>query len=113
MLFDFLPVKGGHLRADYMRQHQDAIHYLDDVLAPFLERLTCRMVLYADHGTLILDKNTEISDIGDMEYTCSEGWTRIPVIIRSPETGVGTNEELISLMELNPIIISLSEKKPY
>ena len=113
MLFDFLPVKGGHLRADYMRQHQDAIHYLDDVLAPFLERLTCRMVLYADHGTLILDKNTEISDIGDMEYTCSEGWTRIPVIIRSPETGVGTNEELISLVELNPIIICLLKGEDY
>lgn len=113
MLFDFLPVKGGHLRADYKRQHRDAIHYLDDVLAPFLERLSCRMVLYADHGTLILDKDTEISDIEDTEYTCSEGWTRIPIIIRSPETGVGENGKLISLMEFNSIVVNLLNGKDY
>lgn len=113
MLFDFLPVKGGHLRADYKRQHHDAIHYLDDVLAPFLERLSCKMVLYADHGTLILDKDTEISDIEDTEYTCSEGWTRIPMIIRSPETGVGENGKLISLMEFNSIVISLLNGEDY
>lgn len=113
MLFDFLPVKGGHLRADYKRQHRDAIHYLDDVLAPFLERLSCRMVLYADHGTLILDKDTEISDIEDTEYTCSEGWTRIPMIIRSPETGVGENGKLISLMEFNSIVVNLLNGKDY
>ncbi len=113
MLFDFLPVKGGRLRADYKKQHQDAIRYLDDVLAPFLERLSCRMVLYADHGTLILDKDAEITEIGDTEYTCSEGWTRIPLIIRSPETGVGESGELISLMELNSIIISLLKKEDY
>lgn len=113
MLFDFLPVKGGHLRTDYKRQHQDAIHYLDDVLAPFLERLSCRMVIYADHGTLILDKDIKLPEVDDMEYTCSEGWTRIPMIIRSPETGVGANDGLISLMELNPIIISLLKGEDY
>lgn len=113
MLFDFLPMKGGHLRADYERQHQDAIHYLDDVLAPFLEKLSCRMVFYADHGTLILNRDAEISEIGDTEYTCSEGWTRIPLIIRSPETGVGRSGELISLMELGSIIVSLLNREDY
>jgi len=113
MLFDFLPAKGGGLRADYEAQHKDALRYLDDVLEPFLERFTCRMVLYADHGNLILDKGTEITEIGDTEYTCSEGWTRIPLVIRSPEAGVGKNDSLISLMELNSIVVSLLLKQSY
>ncbi len=113
MLFDFLPVKGGHLRADYRRQHQDAIHYLDDVLAPFLEKLPCRMVVYADHGTLVLEKETKLSEVENMEYTCSESWTRIPFIIRSPETGVGACDKLISLMEISSVITSLLNKEDY
>lgn len=113
LLFDFLPVKGGHLRADYKKQHQDAIRYLDDVLTPLLAKVSCRIVLYADHGTLILDKDAELSEVEDMAYTCSEGWTRIPVAIRSPETGVGKSDELISLMELGSMVESLLEKKDY
>lgn len=113
LLFDFLPMKGGHLRTDYKRQHRDAIRYLDDVLAPFLENLSCRMVLYADHGTLILDQDTELSEVENMEYTCSEGWTRIPLAIRSPETGVGKCDDLISLMEIGSMVISLLKKENY
>ncbi len=113
MLFDFLPAKGGGLRADYEAQHRDALRYLDDVLEPFLERLTCRMLLFADHGNLILDKDAKLTEIGDTEYTCSEGWTRIPLVIRSPEGGVGKNGSLISLMELNSIVVSLLFKQSY
>lgn len=113
LLFDFLPMKGGHLRTDYKRQHRDAIRYLDDVLTPFLEKLSCRMVLYADHGTLILDRDTELSEVENMEYICSEGWTRIPLAIRSPETGVGKCDDLISLMEIGPMVISLLKKENY
>lgn len=113
MLFDFLPAKGGRLRADYKAQHQDAVRYLDDVLEPFLLKLSCRMVLYADHGNLILDKDTKLEEIKDMEYICSEGWTRIPIAIRSPEEGTGKNADLISLMELNSMIVSLLTGKSY
>ena len=113
MLFDFLPVKGGRLRADYKAQHQDAVRYLDDVLEPFLLKLSCRMVLYADHGNLILEKDTKLSEVKDMEYVCSEGWTRIPLMIRCPEMGIGKNDDLISLTELNSMLVSLLNKEDY
>jgi len=113
MLFDFLPVKGGHLRTDYAKQHADAVRYLDDVLEPLLNPMKCRMVIYADHGNLILDYHTKLSEIGDMEYTCSESWIRIPLILRSPQTGVGTDDRLISLMQLNNMVISLLQKDTY
>lgn len=113
MLFDFLPAKGGRLRADYAKQHDDAIRYLDDVTEPLLRPVKCRMLVYADHGNLILDYNTKISEVRDMEYTCSEGWTRIPLILRSPEMGAGTDDSLLSLMELNKMVISLLRQEVY
>ena len=113
MLFDFLPVKGGHLRTDYKKQHEDAIHYLDDVVEPLLRPMRCRMLLFADHGNLILDYDAKLSEIGEMEYVCSEGWTRIPMAIRSPEMGRGEDGRLISLMELNSMMVSLLQRKAY
>lgn len=113
MLFDFLPAKGGHLRADYKKQHEDSIRYLDDVIEPLLSPMQCRMLIYADHGNLLLDYNTKLSEIDDMEYTCSEGWTRIPLIMRSPEVGIGTDNRLASLMQLNNMMISLLQCTTY
>jgi len=113
MLFDFLPAKGGRLRTDYKKQHQDALRYLDDILEPFFSKLSCKMVIYADHGTLILDRDAELSEIGDMEYVCSEGWTGIPLWLRCSETGVGQNAGLISLMELNSVVVSLLKGENY
>ena len=49
MLFDYLPQKGGKLRADYKKQHEDSLKYLDDVVTPFFEKLKCKMVVFADH----------------------------------------------------------------
>lgn len=113
MLFDFLPMKGGHLRTDYKRQHEDAIHYLDDVVEPLLRPMKCRMLIFADHGNLILDYDTKLSEVGEMEYTCSEGWTRIPMAIRSPEMGTEVDDRLISLMELNNMVVSLLQQEKY
>lgn len=113
MLFDFLPMKGGKLRTDYAKQHEDAIHYLDDVVEPLLRPMRCRKVLFADHGNLILDQDTELSEVNDPEYTCSRGWTRIPLAVCSPEMGAGTDSRLISLMELNNIVISLLKENAY
>lgn len=113
MLFDFLPQKGGKLRTDYDRQHMDALRYLDDILSPLLKPLDCRMLIYADHGNLILEHGCSIQDIQEMKFTCAEEWIRIPYIIRSPEMGVGKSGGLISLMSLNDIIICLLERKAY
>ena len=112
-LFDFLPVKVEQHRTDYKRQHDDAIQYLDDVMEPLLRPMPCAMVLYADHGNLIVDYNTTLSEIGETEYTCSEGWTQIPLALRAPQMGVGIDNKLISLMQLNEIVVSLLTQKSY
>lgn len=113
MLFDFLPQKGGKLRTDYERQHSDSLRYLDDTLAPMLNLLNCRMLAYADHGNLILEKKCNVLDIHETKFTCAEEWIRIPYVIRSPEMGVGRSRKLISLMSLNDIVVCLLEHKSY
>lgn len=113
MLFDFLPQKGGQLRTDYEKQHRDSLRYLDDVLSPLLEPLRCRMLVYADHGNLILEKGCNLRDIHETKFTCAQEWVRIPYIVRSPEMGVGRSNELISLMSLNDIVSCLLRQKAY
>lgn len=113
MLFDYLPAKGGRLRTDYERQHRDSLRYLDDILSPLLKPLNCRMLVYADHGNLILDKTCDVRDIHETKFTCAQEWIRIPYIIRSPEMGAGRSGSLISLMSLNDIVICLLNQKAY
>ena len=113
MLFDYLPQKGGKLRADYKKQHEDSLRYLDDVATPFFEKLKCKMVVFADHGNLILDKNTEIQDVNDLDFTCSAEWTEIPLLIRNSKMGVGVSNKIISLIEIPEIIKSLLEGRDY
>lgn len=113
LLFDFLPQKGGKLRTDYNRQHTDALRYIDDVTAPFVERLMCNMVLYADHGNLILDADSKISDVRDIDYTCSEQWTQIPLVVKSLHQGKEENDMLMSLKCISDIIISLLKNEKY
>lgn len=113
MLFDYLPQKGGRLRVDYRKQHDDALRYLDDVVAPFFEKMKCKMVIYADHGNLILDKETKIEEVGDLEFTCSAGWTEIPLLVRNSKMGTGTNDNLMSLSEIPNIICALLDDTNY
>lgn len=113
MLFDFLPQKGGRLRTDYEKQHIDALRYLDDTVTPLINKMKCRMVIYADHGNLILNKDSKLEEIPKLEYTCAEEWIRIPYMIQSPEQGSGTDSRIISLMSLNEIVISLMQNKAF
>lgn len=113
MLFDFLPQKGGKLRTDYKKQHIDSLCYLDDILAPMLHLLNCRMLAYADHGNLVLEQTCNVMDIHETKFTCAEEWIRIPYVIRSPEMGVGRSRGVTSLMSLNDIVICLLEQKAY
>ncbi len=78
-----------------------------------LRPLKCRMAIYADHGNLVLGYDSKLSDVGALEYTCSEGWTRIPLALRAPELGVGTDGRLISLMELNTMLERLLTAESY
>lgn len=113
ILFDYLPQKGGGLRTDYEQQHLDALHYLDDVVPPLIQPMKCRMLIYADHGNLILKPGCRIEDVKKTKLTCDEEWVHIPYIIRAPELGRGRCNKLMSLMSLNDIMINLLEKKVY
>ena len=113
MLFDYLPKKKGSLRTDYETQHRDALRYLDDQLSFMLERLRCRTVIFADHGNLILPPGTQLLNIKKADFTASEEWLRIPLVIMAPESATGKDSRLISLMELNNIVISLLRQKEF
>ena len=113
MLFDYLPKKGGKLRIDYPTQYQDAMRYINDTIAPFLENISCKVVLYADHGTMILPQDTKLEDVHPNEYDCHEDWIRIPLAIISPKMSPRNDERLISLMELNDIAIALLNDEPF
>lgn len=113
MLFDYLPAKGGKLRADYVQQHKDALRYLDDVLTPFIKRLPCAMLLFADHGNLVLEKDTKEEDVLETKLTFDEEWIQIPMVIKAPFMDAGENHALLSLMSLNDIVISLLQKMKY
>lgn len=113
MLFDFLPQKGGKLRTDYERQHSDALRYLDDVVSPIFGAMRCRMLVYADHGNLILHENSKIEDIKRSKLMYDEEWIHIPYIIYSPDVEPGKCEKLISLMSLNDVMLGLLRRKAY
>lgn len=113
MLFDFLPKRGSCLRTDYTRQHDDALRYLDERLSAMLEQLSCRTVIFADHGTLMLPEGTQLADIKESAFAAGEEWLRIPLAVFSPETGTGTDGRLISLMRINDIVISLLQEKEF
>lgn len=111
ILFDYLSKNGGRLRVDYEKQQRDALRYLDDVVFPLIKRLDCRMVLYADHGNIVLGRDTDIDSIDETMYSFHEDLIQVPIAIKSPEIEICRDEGLVSLMELNNIIISLMKKE--
>lgn len=113
MLFDYLPKRGGKLRTDYIKQQTETLHYIDDTLTPFIERIKCRMVLYADHGNLLLEKNQHVDSINPQYLTCHEDWLRIPFAIISEDNKIGRDDRLFSLLNINDVIITLLENKKY
>ncbi len=112
MLFDYLPSRGGKLRTDYKKQHSDAVHYIDDTLAPFLEQLKCNVLLFADHGNMVLEPETRLEDIPQIEFAAAEDWIHIPfsVAVRFEERC--ENNDLVSLLDLNEIVIGIMRLDP-
>ena len=107
IFFDFLQRNGGKLRTDYEAQKRDSVQYLDDLLAPFLERLHCPMVLFADHGNCVLKAKDSLKDVKYPQLTFGEELIQVPLAIRSKELGAGQSSQICSLMELNEIIVRL------
>lgn len=113
IMFDFLDSKGGGLRTDYIKQQKDALRYLDDVLLPLLSLVNSRIVLYADHGNILLTKEDELEKLNRTKLTFHDDLIQIPLAVKSPERGVGRNKKLISLMELSTIVNCLMRKEIY
>lgn len=111
--FDLLEENGGRIRADYVQQHTDAMKYLDRVLTPFLERMPCRLVVYADHGNILIPKGLSIDEVDPGIFSCNKESIHVPLAIKSPETVRGVSTNLISIMSLNEIICSLLQKKRF
>lgn len=115
IFFDFLKTNGGYYQTDYMLQHRNALHYLDDILFPFLEKLPCKIVLYADHGNIVPDVRQGLECLPAPFFSYSEQLLRIPLAVISPQTKRGWNHELFSLMGINQVMIALlndEEVKP-
>lgn len=109
--FDYLQRNGGEVRTDYDKQHKDALRYLDNVIVPLIEKIPCRLVLFADHGNVLINKKTKISEIEKIKYTFHEDLIRVPLAIKSPEIPVKRDDSLISIIELNTILIGLMNHK--
>lgn len=113
IMFDYLARLGGKIRTNYIEQQHDALHYLDDTLAPFIKRLAIRFVLFADHGNILIEQGEKLEDICASKFSYHEDLIQIPLIIKSPEQDVGQNNNLISLMSLNDIIVCLLQKERF
>lgn len=112
IMFDYLGHNGGRIRTDYSRQQKDSLRYLDDVVVPLIENLQCRMVLYADHGNILIDREADLESIEATKYTFHEDLIQVPFVIKSPEMGIGVDHSLVSIMELNDVVIGLMNKMP-
>ena len=62
---------------------------------------------------MILEPGTERDDIKLMQLTASEDWIRIPLLIRTSNTDGEEEDGLISLMELNDIMLSVISGEEY
>lgn len=111
LLFEYLPQKGGRQRTDFRKQRFDALNYIDDVVSPFLDRMKCQLLLFADHGNLVPDKDAGLSDIDSSYLTSNESWTRIPFIIKSEYIDPGKFGQLNSLLVLPEVINDMLECK--
>ncbi len=113
MLFDFLVQNNGGLRTNYKKQQEEALRYLDDTLAPFINVLPCNMVMFADHGNLVFDRNTTLEDVKTVQLHASEDWIRIPLVVKLNGIKGEENGDLISLLDLNEIMIASMDGKKY
>ena len=112
ILFDYLSADK-KLHTDYYSQHISSLRYVDNLLSPLINGLNINFVLYADHGNLVLPKTMQISKIKNTSYSFGEEMTAIPLAIKMDGMHPEKNKELISLSEINSIVISLLNQDIY
>lgn len=107
ILFDYLPINGGKIKTDYDLQHKESLRYLDDVVSPFLKVLNTKIVLFADHGNIILNQNETLKDIKYPMLTFCSDLIEIPIAIKTNTGMVKRNSSLCSLSNINYFVCSL------
>ncbi len=65
------------------------------------------MILYADHGNILIGKETKLEDVESTKYTFHEDLIQVPLAVKAPEVEIGIDHALISILELNNVIIGL------
>ena len=113
IMFDYLESMGGRVRTDYEKQLADSLDYLDNMLVKFISNLNARWVMFADHGNILIDENEKSEDICFSKYSYHDDLIRIPIVVKSPEYGTKKDNGLISLIQINDIIISLLNRRKY
>ncbi len=113
IMFDYLQRLGGKIRTDYVKQQQDSLRYLDYILTPFIKKMKLGIVIYADHGNILLDKDERIDNVCINKFSFHEDLIQIPLAIKALNSDCGQNERLISLMSINDIVISLLKKQKF
>lgn len=113
ILFDFLDKQGGKLRTNYIEQHGDAVRYLDDVIAPIISRISCKMIMYSDHGIGLIPDGTDLKNVPEQFFVAHEDLIRIPMAIIGNGIKNEKNSDIISLMDINSMVISLLENETY
>lgn len=107
ILFDYLPINGGKLKTDYDLQHKEALRYLDNVISPFIKVLNAKIVLFADHGNIILNQKETLKDIKYTMLTFDKDLIEIPIAIKNNAGLAKRDGKLCSLSNINSIICSL------
>ena len=95
------------------KQMNDSLMYIDDTLEPFVQSLSCSMLLFADHGNLVLKNGSSLKNVNKMQLTASDELIRIPMAIVSDNINNGNDDALVSLMDLNDIMIALLSNRTY
>ena len=113
IMFDYLENKGGKLRTNYVRQQADSLRYVDDVMGDFLENIKCKIVLFADHGNILLEQSEKPDKIEADKYSYADELLEIPIAIYSHNQNIGEDSRLVSQMELSRMICDLLDDKKY
>lgn len=113
IFFDYLEKNGGKLKTDYVKQHEDALRYLDDIVAPKLAEIRAEMILFADHGIAIPKKEQKLQEISYPMLTFGNDLIKVPMAIKSRNISIAQNKNLMSLFEINNIVISLLKGDKY
>lgn len=94
--------------SDFLKQYYECVSYVDKQLEFYMDFLPKNMtkVLFGDHGQVIEDIFTEKNNYFIL-FGCPDSRIHVPLIIKSPNVGVGTYDNLFSMKNLGSLLLSI------